>query len=307
MYLRLVDLLPRVPPDLKCKRLVSEGPRAPYVHCFFGVPPKHGRMPLDDVIPVATEAISFLGEVDDEAALIRSFLESYHAQNVLLFEIGSSSYANKVSLDYRSSVAALDGATLPRLERLVLGEWELFHNAATLYGTIGDVTDILARHERLKELMLYGTFDATKTMAFPRLEYLELWSSSSITDPNGAPIDPPSFANVLASDMPKVTKAVLHPHCEPARSRDAFPAEFLDGRSMPALSRLEVVGDYMDGEALGVLMDSALFDRPGVNVIIEEVEDSPAVQEVRARHAKRDGVDWPFEDDWTLHTIRVRR
>ena len=303
---RLRDLLAAVPDDRKSQLQVEEHDvLGRHSRVYFGPPPEQNRAPLGGALPPDTRYVAFLG-APDQPELVRAVVDSHHAQDLLALFVGNFSYAHKgYSLDYSPSVASLRGAELPNLRYLQLGEWERFHNSETLYGTIGDVTDVLANLDELVYLQLAGTFELTRSRSFDHLVELELWSLSTIAEPCGDPIDPASFANALACEMPALEEAMLHPYCELERVREAFPRAFLDGENVPRLRKVEVAGEDIDAEALGVLLDSPLFARPGFVAFIEDIPDLPDLDELRRRYAQRPGWRWKVDEASGEHSLRV--
>lgn len=199
----------------------------------------HGLLPLHEV-PDSASWVCFL-EAPRQADLIRAFVASPRARTVERLVIGTShDYAQNRSVGYdmAAAVAALEGAKLPALKRLSLGDMEMLFNGHRLFGTLGDVTAVFDIAPQLEELRLHGHFALRRPVRHARLRSLLVEVEDiGVT---GGPLDQETVSNLLLSDLPSLAECTLDLNDDHPEFLYAIPDAFLSGSRFPALRSLHV-------------------------------------------------------------------
>ncbi|MBL8580255.1 MAG: hypothetical protein JNK47_23915 [Mesorhizobium sp.] len=187
--------------------------------------PEYNRVALETV-PEAPTWVCFF-EAPEQADLIRAFVTGPQAHTVERLIIGTShDYdAKRSGYDMTNAIAALKGARLPTLKRLVLGEMELLFNGHALYGSLGDIAHIFDAAPQLEELELCGQFSLKEPV---RHEWLRTLSVSVFSDIGigGGPLGQDTVSHLLLSHFPRLTTCFLHFDETPPDVRFSIPEEF---------------------------------------------------------------------------------
>ncbi len=187
--------------------------------------PEYNRVALD-AVPEAPSWVCFL-EAPEQADLIRAFVSGPQARTVERLIIGTShDYdAKRSGYDMTNAIAALKGARLPALKRLVLGEMELLFNGHALYGSLGDITHIFDAAPQLDELELCGRFSLKTPMRHEWLRTLSVSVFSDIGIGDG-PLSQDTVSYLLLSHFPRLTTCSLHLDETPPDVGFSIPEEF---------------------------------------------------------------------------------
>jgi len=208
--------------------------------------PEHSRIALDTV-PEAPTWVCFL-EAPEQADLIRAFATGPQARTVEKLIIGTShDYdAKRSSYDMTNAIAALKGARLPALKRLVLGEMELLFNGHALYGSLGDITHIFDAAPQLEELELCGGF-SLKTHV--RHEWLRTLSVSVFSDIGigDGPLSQDTVSHLMLSHFPRLTTCSLHLDETPPDVGFSIPEEFFASPRFLAMQSFSI--DALNSES----------------------------------------------------------
>jgi hypothetical protein len=236
------EMVSRIPPD---QRSVGDG------HCYFGAPADRMRgLTALDAMPPRPVEVSFLGG-GEQADLVRAFTESPYAAMVESINLGNSSYYLGRQLDYTAGVAALLDAHLPRVRRLALGVWDLFCNAHSIYGRLGDISRAPSAAPSLEVLELNGHFTLTGPLDLPTVRTLSVNLGDYVIGPDMPPLHQETVTHLLSSRMPAVEEIwLLLQNFAGGPYRYRLPAGFLDGAVAPSLACFEVDAAALDdGEA----------------------------------------------------------
>lgn len=156
--------------------------------------------------PTARERVVFL-EAPLQAELVAAFVASDEAAAVRDLFIGTSQdyrgAPHFADFDMAAAVAALDGANLPALTALTLGDMEDRSGGLRMFGTIGEIDHIFAAAPNLDTLGLHGNFALAAPVQHRRLRVLETqFDDCGVT---GEPIEQATLDHLLASDFPALT------------------------------------------------------------------------------------------------------
>ena len=188
-----------------------------------------------ETVPSMPERVLF-ADGAEQVALIGAFLASSVAARVRHLAIGSSHLVaeRRGSLDFSDAVAALEGATLPALETLSLGDMERLFNGHRYFGGLGDIAPVFHAAPNLRALDLNGRFSLSRPVRHARLETL-----SATVDDIGVTLGSPSQAtldNLLSGDFPAMREISLDLDDGDPDSVDyVLPPRFLSGAAMPVL------------------------------------------------------------------------
>ncbi len=220
----------------------------PLEYCFFGVPQEDffGWTLLDRVPKNLKGAHFYLG--GECAELISSFANSEHSQSIERLAIGNSSFAVGSGLDYTSLIKEINGIRFPCLKVLELGVWELFSNSHCMYGTLGEITQVLTNIPQIENIGLYGYFELNEAVNLETLKSLTVRLDDYTTGANGGFINHSTLKNLLESDCPNLEKMFIDLECEDNQYGYYFPEKFLKGENMPKLKKLEITGGFLSGE-----------------------------------------------------------
>ena len=187
--------------------------------------PEYNRVAIDTV-PDTPRWVCFF-EAPEQADLIRAFVAGPQARTVERLIIGTShDYdAKRSGYDMANAIAALIGARLPALKRLVLGEMELLFNGHALYGSLGDITHIFDAAPQLDELELCGRFSLKAPV---RHEWLRQLSANVFSDIGigDGPLGQDTVSHLLLSHFPRLAHCALHLDEMPPEVRFSIPDEF---------------------------------------------------------------------------------
>ncbi|MEQ1942321.1 hypothetical protein ABMA32_07840 [Mesorhizobium sp. VNQ89] len=186
---------------------------------------EYNRIALDTV-PEAPSWVCFL-EAPEQAHLIRAFVSGPQTRTVERLIIGTSQDydAKRSGYDMTDAIAALKGARLPALKRLVLGEMELLFNGHALYGSLGDITHIFEAAPQLEELELCGRFSLKGPVRHEWLRTLSVSVFSDIGIGDG-PLSQDTVSHLLLSHFPRLTACSLHLDETPPDVGFSVPEEF---------------------------------------------------------------------------------
>jgi hypothetical protein len=201
----------------------------------LGPDPKYRREPLE-AVPGAPTSICFV-EAPDQAELIAALAAGPEAATIDHLMIGTShDYAQKRAAPYDMSaaVAALEGAQLPALRQLSLGDMELLFNGHAYYGRLGDVTHVFAVAPLLEELRLRGQFALSAPVRHGRLR--ELTAFLDDIGVSGGPLSQETVTRLLSSELPSLSEASLSLDEEEREVDYSIPDAFFTGPSFPALA-----------------------------------------------------------------------
>ncbi len=220
----------------------------PVSDCFLGVPPDdlYGRKALIELPEKVVGLHLCLGSDCEE--VIRAFAASSIPQQLERFSIGDSSYALGKGRDYSKVSEILSGIEFPKLKIFEYGVWQLFSNAHTLLGCLGDVTGLLNRMPNLEGLSLSGCFELVGPLNFPRLKNFDVELADCVTGINGGFISQATLSHLLCSDYPALEDFFLDLDCEDNQYGYQFPEQFLEGTRLPVLHQLEITGGFLAGE-----------------------------------------------------------
>ncbi|MCH1920160.1 hypothetical protein L9G15_12035 [Shewanella sp. A3A] len=237
--------------------------------CSFGIPSSatESGQPLLTLPSDCSDFEFAMGE--QGLALVRAYAASAFPAQTESLLIGDSSYNPQMGRqDLRPLIEAIKHTPFPKLKQLYLGEYLLFVNGAGATCPLGDVTPILQHAPQLAELSLVGNFSLSQALNFPELTELDIQLDDCHSNINGGPISNDTLAALLSSPMPKLTTLCLDLEIEPAVEY-SLPACFFDGHLLPALSRLEIAGQFCQGE-VERLAASPLCQRDGFKLFIDD-------------------------------------
>lgn len=222
-------------------------------HCYFGVPsePFFGWVELTRLPDEITGFHFYLGA--SQINLMGAFVESIYPKSIERLSVGNSSYDLGEGYDYSKLVDILSKAYFPKLKSLHLGVWELFCNAHCAYGKLGNISKLLSGMPNLDELCLYGNFELTESIELERLEYLEVQLDDSITGINGGRISNKTLNYLLSSEFPSLTEQFIDLDIDDNTYEYRLPDTFLKGENVPKLSKIEIVGKFVEGEKERIL------------------------------------------------------
>lgn len=220
----------------------------PVSDCFLGVPPDelYGRKALIE-LPEKVLGLHFCLGSDCEDA-IRAFAASPVPQQLERFSIGDSSYVLGKGRNYSKVTEILAEIEFPNLKIFEYGAWQLFSNAHSLLGSLGDVTGLLNRMPNLEGLSLSGCFELSRPLAFPRLKNFDVELADCVTGINGGFISQVTLSHLLCSDYPALEDFFLDLDCDDNPYGYQFPEQFLQGTRLPMLRQLEITGGFLAGE-----------------------------------------------------------
>ena len=261
----------KVQPELRCVQS-CEGKFTNWQEndCFFGVPVDeiYGRKPLNTIPKNAKSFHFYLGS--NSEALIKAFVKSEYAHSVERLHIGDSCYQNGKGCEYENILTILSEGKYPNLKYLQLGVWQLFSNSHCAFGTLGDVTPLLAKLENLEELFLYGSFQLTSSLELKHLKLLNIESEDPVTGLNIGASAPDSISNLLSSFMPSLNEAFIDLENDRSKMPYLIPEVFLEGKKFPKLTKLEMTGKYLAGEKERLML-SELANRHGMKLFAEDM------------------------------------
>jgi len=180
-------------------------------------------------------------------------------------------------LDYSNIVKKLEKYYFSNLKFFRLGVCELFHNADSIYGHVGDVTALLKQMPKLEYLGLYGEVVLSEPLEFKELQEMDFcrWGTSFFTD--GEYMTQETLDTVLCSNYPKLSILWVDLEFDDNERKYEFPKKFLLNRNMPILKSLEIAGSFKEG------VKNNFFKSPIVKkldrVFIEELKDRELVEE----------------------------
>jgi len=193
--------------------------------------PLEGRLP-----PV--EQFKFL-DAPNQGDVISAFLDSVESRSALSIEIGSNlDVAGSGQRDYRDAVARLAGATLPKLEELILSDMYLTYNGGALFGDIGDVSAALAACPNLRLLSLHGAVALSGPLDLPRLERLTLRPVDTCAGYGDMPTQE-TISHLLGSRLPQLRSLDFEGDPDDPITYH-LPDTVLSGAQFPALRTLRI-------------------------------------------------------------------
>jgi deoxyribonuclease V len=151
------------------------------------------------------------------------------------------------SVDYSGTAALVGSTSFPQLRKFSFGDEVLVGNEESIYGNLGNLTDLLMRMPKLQDLELFGTFEMGQPARLPRLQELDYWMCGSQKTSHFPETHPDSLAHLLASEMPEVEQVGLVLDCEGGREAYYLPQNFLHGENIPNLRKLELSGRFRPG------------------------------------------------------------
>lgn len=237
-------------------------------NCSFGIPSTATEtgQPLQTLASDCCDFEFAMGE--QGLALIHAYAASEFPAQTESLLIGDSSYNPQMSRqDLQPLIDAIKQTPFPKLKQLCLGEYMLFVNGPGSTCPLGDVTPILQHAPQLADLSLSGNFSLNQALEFPALTELNIVLDDCNSNINGGPISNDTLVALLSSPMPKLTTLCLDLEIEPAVEY-SLPACLFDGHLLPALSRLEIAGQFRQGE-VERLAASPLCQRDGFKLFID--------------------------------------
>lgn len=261
----------KIPSEKRCLQTSPGTWNLPLYDCFFGVPKSefYGWTTLD-TLPEYSKGFNFyLGS--ECKSLISKFVESDYPSHVERLSVGDSSYGMGSGRNYETITKLLSTAEFPKLKELQLGVWELFCNAHCMYGTVGNITELLNRMPALESLSIYGSFQLKHSISLPKLSVLNVNLDDYTTGINGGFITQDTLNNLLESSFPKLEKAYINLECDENDQNYTISTLFLSGVNMPNLKNLEFAGGFLKGEQ-DKFNKSDLFKKPGLRVHLNELE-----------------------------------
>lgn len=237
-------------------------------------------LPLETVSQAKKSFNFYLGASGEE--LLQLFInEGYHNIAEELF-LGWSNYCKAIScssapqnnFDYARLIKCAGTASYPRLEKLSLGEFELFFNADPFYGYCGDITPIVSKAPQLKELYIAGEFLLTEKLHLNELRVLNIHFEDYMLQLQDPLAFEKSIEHVLSSTLPKLETLSIYYGCEDNPVQLHLPKNFLLGENTPHLRRLELFGEEYEGD-LNLFFDkeqvrtSPLVKREGFRLFLE--------------------------------------
>lgn len=236
-------------------------------NCSFGIPATATEtgQPLQTLASDCSDFEFAMGE--QGLALVRAYAASAFPAQTESLLIGDSSYNPQMGRqDLRPLIDAIKQTPFPMLKQLYLGEYLLFVNGPGATCPLGDITPILQHAPQLAELSLVGNFSLSQAVNFPELTELniQLDDQSSI---NGGPISNDTLARLLSHPMPKLTTLCLDLEIDPSVEYK-LPTSFFTIDKLPALTRLEIAGQFGEGE-VERLAASPLCQRDGFKLFID--------------------------------------
>ncbi len=242
--------------------------------CFFGARPdaSYGMLPLTEIPQDARGFHFYLG--GRQQALFDSFLASELPKRAERLLLGNSSDDLGSGRDYSRLTAALARTEFPELEFLALGVWQLFCNSHCLYGRLGAIDALADVMPRLKRLELYGNFTLQSPLRFPELEVLTLIVDDEVTGVNGGAVGPGTLSNLLSSDLPNLRDLYIDVRIGNGSPRYAIPGSMFASDVFPELTRLELAGNFRDGDKER-LLDAPILNHVGQKVSLDEMRHAP--------------------------------
>jgi len=229
--------------------------------CFFGIPPYelYGREPLNSIPKSAVGFHFYLGA--DSAKILSAFCSSVYSNNVECLAVGDSSYAsqngrNYYQRDYEQVIKVLEDKYFPKLRFLSLGIWQLFSNSHSLYGVLGDITQLLKNNSHIEELTLGGNFTLAERVEFTNLKELTINLDDPITGINGGYISQDTLENLLSSNFPNLEVAWIDLDCEDNEYEYVIPDIFLSAKNVPKLKQCEFNGGFKAGSQRKIIMSN---------------------------------------------------
>lgn len=216
--------------------------------CFFGVPGDelYGRQVLE-TIPDGTNSFHFyLGA--DAIDLMKAFVNSNYPSSLEYLAIGNSCYNFGSGFDYAAITQTLSEAVYPKLKSFEFGVWQLFSNSHAGYGKLGELSGLLKTMSQVEALALYGHFTLNNTIDMPHLRQLQIVMDDPVTGMNGGNISPETFSNFLMSSFPNLKTAYIDLENEDSEHEYQFPADFFSGQTCPSLEKLEILGNFSQGQ-----------------------------------------------------------
>lgn len=239
-----------VPANIRsiCTSKGTLGLSMPIGGCYFGVPQHDyfGWTRLDGVPEGTNRFFFYLG--GDAVELLTAFSASNYTTTVEYLTVGGSSFNHGGGFDYSKIVSALAKSHYPNLKHLALGVWELFSNSHCVYGTLGDITDLLHRMPNLEHLTLGGSFQLTDTFEFGQLRELTVNLDDYVTGINGGFITNETLGNLLNSNFPCLEEIWMDLECNENDYEYRIPDAFLSGRTAPKVNVCEFNGGFAAGE-----------------------------------------------------------
>jgi len=216
---------------------------------WIGLPPDsdRGRLVIERW-PEAPKSVLFV-EGPEQGELVAAFVASPFAEAVENLMIGTShdyiGTDHPPPYDFSGAVAALKGATLPALKRLILGDMELLFNGHGYHGRLGDITHVFDIAPQLEELRICGNAEISRPVRHDLLRRLVV----TVDDVAGhcEPWSESSFENLLASRFVRLAECDLSLEADgvaPYR----IPEIFFSGVGFAALEAVSV-DCLADGDA----------------------------------------------------------
>ena len=198
--------------------------------------PEHRHAPVDGV-PPPLRSVCFV-EGPEQAGLIAALAVSPEAETLEHLMIGTThAYigpGRPTPYDISAAVAALAGATMPALTRLVLGDMERLFNGHAYYGRVGDVTHAFDMAPGLLALRICGCMTLSRPVSHARLEGWHV----DVDDIGvaGGPLSQDTVSNILGSRLPRLRTLELALDEDDVQPYDV-PEPFFADNGFPALER----------------------------------------------------------------------
>jgi len=208
---------------------------------WIGLPPdpKHGRIAVAKV-PEAPKSLLFL-EGPAQGELIADFVQGPWVEVVENLVIGTShDYIvpeHSGPYDFTRAVGALNGARMPALKRLSLGDMELLFNGHGYYGRLGDITHVFDIAPQLEELRICGNAKLSRPVQHEQLRMLVM-TADDIAG-HCAPMSQATLTRLLTSRFRCLTECDLSLEADEALLYQ-LPEAFFSGEGFPALEALSI-------------------------------------------------------------------
>jgi hypothetical protein len=171
--------------------------------------PDHGRVAVERA-PAAPKSVLFL-EGPEQDDLIADFVQGPWVEVVENLVIGTShGYIrpeHPTPYDFTRAVAALNGASMPALKRLSLGDMELLFNGHGYYGRLGDIAHVFDMAPQLEEARICCNAELSRSVQHEHLRMLVM--TADYVAGHCAPMSQATFTRLLTSRFRSLTECDL--------------------------------------------------------------------------------------------------